>query len=74
MLAGKASLVPKLKSEADDSVARMGEHRRYRRGVYPSGHGYRDGFGLNHGEDLVHRKKFSALKGHGFSRAVNAAK
>jgi hypothetical protein len=29
----------------------LGEHRRDGRGVYPSGHGYGNGFGLGHGED-----------------------
>ena len=44
MLAGEAGLIPKLEGEADDGLAvAVGEHGRYRRGVYPSGHGYGDG-------------------------------
>jgi hypothetical protein len=43
VLAGQAGLVPKLESEADDAVTRLGEYGRNRRGVDPSGHGYGDG-------------------------------
>ena len=55
MLAGQPRLVPKLKCEAHHRVLRstgpvalVGEHRRNRRGVDPSGHGYGDGCVLSH--------------------------
>jgi hypothetical protein len=48
VLAGETGLIPKLKGEADDRVAILGEHRRNRRGVDSSGHGHGDGFWLGH--------------------------
>jgi hypothetical protein len=50
VLAGQPRLILKLKRQPNDSATVMGEHRRDGRGVYPSGHGYGDGFGLGHGE------------------------
>ena len=47
VLAGQPRLIPKLERQAHDAiggaVARVGEHRRHRRGVHPSGHGYGNG-------------------------------
>ena len=57
VLAGQASLVPKLQGqphELDIGLAR-GEHRRDRRGVDPSGHGDGNGGSLGHG---VHSSQF----------------
>jgi hypothetical protein len=48
VLAGEARLVPELEGEADDRVARVGEHGRNRRGVDSSGHGDGDCFVLGH--------------------------
>jgi hypothetical protein len=43
VLAGQPRLVPELEGQADDRIAAVGEHRRNRRGVDPSGHGYGNG-------------------------------
>jgi hypothetical protein len=52
MLAGQASLIPKLKRQPDHRLALMSEHCGYCRGVNPSGHGYGNGFELGHRETL----------------------